>query len=113
MELPDVVDKLVEIHQHDQRESGQDDADKVTPSCCPLTDLKGFDSLLIPLNYPPACPRTRLPAAKGNSCKEHLLCARWEEEVDYQGDCPTLRGNLRLRRQAKYEPRDYKEADHR
>ena len=48
MELPDVVDKLVEIHQHDQHESGQDDAHKVTPSCCPLKDLKGFDSLLIP-----------------------------------------------------------------
>ena len=48
MELPDVVDKLLEIHRHDQHESGQDDADKVTPSCCPLSDLKGFDSLLIP-----------------------------------------------------------------
>ena len=46
MELPDVVAKLVEIHQHDQHESGQDDTDKVTPSCCPLTDLKGFDSLI-------------------------------------------------------------------
>ena len=48
MELPDVIAKLVEIHQHDQRESGQDDADKVTPSCCPLTDLQGIDSLGIP-----------------------------------------------------------------
>src|ERR671918_165843 len=43
VKLPDVIAKLVEIHQHDQRESGQDDADKVTPSCCPLTDLQGFD----------------------------------------------------------------------
>jgi hypothetical protein len=48
MELPEVVAKLVEIHRHDQHESGQDDANKVTPSCCPLTDLKEFDSLLIP-----------------------------------------------------------------
>src|SRR5262249_61494113 len=47
MELPDVIAKLVDIHQRDQRESGQDDADKVTLSCRPLTDLKGFDSLLI------------------------------------------------------------------
>ena len=107
MELPDVVAKLVEIHQHDQRESGQqDDADKVTPSCCPLTDLNGFDSLLIPSDYPQTGPRTRPPAAKGNSCKEHLLFARWEEEVDHQGNCQTLRGNLCLRRCAKYEPRD-------
>jgi hypothetical protein len=43
-----VIAQLVEIHRHDQREAGHDDTGKVTPSCCPLTDLKGFDSLLIP-----------------------------------------------------------------
>jgi hypothetical protein len=48
VELPEVVAKLVEILRHDQHGSGQDDAEKVTPSCRPLSDLKGFDSLLIP-----------------------------------------------------------------
>src|SRR6266850_7628854 len=65
MELPEVVAKLVEIHQHDQQESGKDDADKVTPSCCPLTDLKRFDSLFIPLTIRRLASEFAHPLPKG------------------------------------------------
>jgi hypothetical protein len=74
MELPDVVAKLMEIHHHDQRESGQDDANKVTPSCCPLTDLKGFDSLLIPSIIRRLARELGHPLPKGTRVK-NIYCA--------------------------------------
>ena len=74
MELPDVVAKLVEIHRHDQHESGQDDADRVTPSCCPLTDLKGFDSLLIPPIIRRLARELGYPLPKGTRVK-NIYCA--------------------------------------
>jgi len=73
MELPEVVAKLVEIHQHDQQESGKDDADKVTPSCCPLTDLKGFDSLLIPSTIRRLAREFGHPLPKGTRVK-NIYC---------------------------------------
>lgn len=48
MDQSDVIEKLVEIHKNDQAEAGQDDAAQVTATSAPLSDLKGFDSLLIP-----------------------------------------------------------------
>ncbi len=74
MELTDVVAKLVEIHQHDQHESGQDDTDKVTPSCCPLSDLKGFDSLLIPSIIRRMARELGHPLPKGTRVK-NIYCA--------------------------------------
>jgi hypothetical protein len=74
MELPDVIAKLVEIHQHDQWESGQDDADKVTPSCCPLIDLKGFDSLLIPPIIRRLARELGHPLPKGSRVK-NIYCS--------------------------------------
>jgi hypothetical protein len=74
MELSDVIAKLVEIHQHDQRESGQDDADKVTLSCCPLIDLKGFDSLLIPAIIRRLARELGHPLPKGTRVK-NIYCA--------------------------------------
>jgi hypothetical protein len=74
MELSDVIAKLVEIHQHDQRESGQDDANKVTLSCCPLIDLKGFDSLLIPAIIRRLARELGHPLPKGTRVK-NIYCA--------------------------------------
>jgi hypothetical protein len=74
MDLPDVVAKLVEIHQHDQREAGQDDADKVTPFCCPLTDLKEFDSLLIPAIVRRLARELGHPLPKGTRVK-NIYCS--------------------------------------
>ena len=74
MELPEVVAKLLEIHRHDQQESGQDDADKVTPSCCPLSDLKGFDSLLIPPIIRRLARELGHPLPKGTRVK-NIYCA--------------------------------------
>jgi hypothetical protein len=48
MKLSDIRQKLIQVHQSVQRDSGYDDAESVTASTCPLNDLKGFDSLLIP-----------------------------------------------------------------
>ena len=48
MDEQTITATLVELHQADRRLCGCDDADRVTPDTCPLTDLPGFDSLLIP-----------------------------------------------------------------
>ncbi len=42
-----VAEKLVQMHRERQIDCGQD-PEVVTPDCCPLDDLAGFDSLLIP-----------------------------------------------------------------
>ncbi|HVX14917.1 MAG TPA: hypothetical protein VHC22_27250 [Pirellulales bacterium] len=48
MNLADISKKLIEIHRSVQRDSGYEDAGTVKESTCPLKDLKGFDSMLIP-----------------------------------------------------------------
>jgi hypothetical protein len=48
METDDVIRKLIEVHKEYQRDSGADDADRVTADARPLADLKGFESDFIP-----------------------------------------------------------------
>ena len=48
MEISTVIAKLIEIHRQYQRDGGYSDADKVSPTICPLKDLQGFDSDFIP-----------------------------------------------------------------
>lgn len=48
MKLADITGKLIEIHSSVQQDGGFDDVNSVKESTCPLSDLKGFDSMLIP-----------------------------------------------------------------
>ena len=48
MDKSEISTKLIQAHKGVQRDGGYDDADTVADSTCPLTDLKGFDSMLIP-----------------------------------------------------------------
>ncbi len=47
MASPIVVEKLIQLHREIQVDCGHD-LEGVTRDCCPLDDLPGFDSLLIP-----------------------------------------------------------------
>jgi hypothetical protein len=47
MDNADVVQTLIQMHRDAEADGGYD-PDRVTPTACPLTGLKGFDSQLIP-----------------------------------------------------------------
>lgn len=48
MELADIQAALIDIHRSVQQDGGFEDAASVSSNTRPLSDLKGFDSMLIP-----------------------------------------------------------------
>ena len=66
MDPSTVLGKLAQVHREGiQDDCGYDPA-AVTPDCCPLDDLQGFDSVLIPPRSrvgSPGCSETRFPKA--------------------------------------------------
>lgn len=64
----DVVQKLIQIHRAAEADGGFD-PDAVTPTACPLTGLKGFDSQLIPQIVRKLARELGNPLAKGTKIK--------------------------------------------
>jgi hypothetical protein len=68
MHQDDVVRQLIEIHRAAEADGGFD-PDRVTPSACPLTGLKGFDSQLIPQFVRQLARELGHPLPKGTKVK--------------------------------------------
>jgi hypothetical protein len=68
MEHADVVRMLTQLHR-DAEADGGFDPDRVTPTTCPLTGLKGFDSQLIPQFVRQLARELGSPLAKGTKIK--------------------------------------------
>jgi len=68
MDHADVVRKLTEIHRAAEADGGFD-PDRVTPTACPLTGLKGFDSQLIPQFVRQLARELGNPLPKGTKVK--------------------------------------------
>lgn len=68
MDHADVVRTLIEIHRAAEADGGFD-ADRVTPTACPLTGLKGFDSQLIPQVVRQLARELGHPLPKGTKIK--------------------------------------------
>lgn len=76
MKHSNICEKLVQLHRSVQRDSGFDDAESVTPSTCPLKDLKGFDSLLIPQLIRRAARELGCPLKKGERVRNLYVDGR-------------------------------------
>lgn len=68
MDHADVVRTLIQIHR-DAEADGGFDPNRVTPSACPLTGLKGFDSQLIPQFVRQLARKLGNPLPKGTKVK--------------------------------------------
>jgi hypothetical protein len=76
MKISDICEKLVQVHRSVQRDSGYDDAESVTASTCPLKDLKGFDSLLIPQLIRRVARELACPLKKGERVRNFYVDGR-------------------------------------
>jgi hypothetical protein len=65
MDISDVARELIALHRSVQRDGGYDDADTVGDSTCPLKDLKGFDSMLVPQLIRRLAKKLGCPLQKG------------------------------------------------
>src|SRR4051812_20932365 len=68
MSHADVVRALTQIHRAAEADGGFD-PDRVTPTTCPLTGLKGFDSQLIPQFVRQLARKFGNPLPKGTKVK--------------------------------------------
>jgi hypothetical protein len=69
MDTDAVIAKLIEIHREYQKDSGFDDADRVTADVRPLADLKGFESDFIPEIVRRVARELGCPLPKGTRIK--------------------------------------------
>jgi hypothetical protein len=81
MTLDNVIHELISLHRETQVDGGFDDASEIAETTCPLDDLQGFDSLLIPQLIRQLAKNLGRPFEKGERVKNLYRVANENQTI--------------------------------